>query len=116
MPFLLDLGRLGRLGRLHQRLHGVEPLPNEKSGARACRLAPLQDALIAGECPKVKQIRGFPDGYNHTRALVSRLRNDWNARAPNSVSAATRNRRITMYIGLGGLLILILILWLLGVI
>jgi hypothetical protein len=22
MPFLLDLGRLGRLGRLHQRLHG----------------------------------------------------------------------------------------------
>ena len=23
MPFLLDLGRLDRLGRLHQRLHGV---------------------------------------------------------------------------------------------
>lgn len=32
------------------------------------------------------------------------------------VSEATRNRRNAMYIGLGGILILILILWLLGVI
>jgi hypothetical protein len=33
-----------------------------------------------------------------------------------AVTAATRNGRNEMYIGLGGLLILILILWLLGVI
>jgi hypothetical protein len=45
-----------------------------------------------------------------------RTRNDWNAEAPLTVSAATRKREVHMYIGLGGLLILILILWLLGVI
>ena len=45
-----------------------------------------------------------------------RLRNDGNGGGRISVSASTRNRRFAMYIGLGGLLILILILWLLGVI
>ena len=44
------------------------------------------------------------------------MRNDWNERCPLTVSAATRTREEAMYIGLGGLLILILILWLLGVI
>jgi hypothetical protein len=47
---------------------------------------------------------------------VSRLRNEWNGNLPPLVSAATRIGRNTMYIGLGGLLLLILILWLLGVI
>jgi hypothetical protein len=46
----------------------------------------------------------------------SRERNDWNADRCLTVSAPTRNGRNAMYIGLGGLLILILILWLLGVI
>jgi len=45
-----------------------------------------------------------------------RYRNDWNGNPRLIVSEATRNRRNAMYIGLGGLLILILILWLLGVI
>jgi hypothetical protein len=45
-----------------------------------------------------------------------RQRNKWNGRAVLTVSPARRNRRNVMYIGLGGLLILILILWLLGVI
>jgi hypothetical protein len=46
-----------------------------------------------------------------------RSRNDWNGATPLLVSAAKPNRGArVMYIGLGGLLILILILWLLGVI
>jgi hypothetical protein len=46
-----------------------------------------------------------------------RPRNEWNAEPSPTVSAATRKTGgIDMYIGLGGLLILILILWLLGVI
>jgi hypothetical protein len=59
MPFLLDLGRLCRLGRLHQRLHGVDPFieirkaPHESSAI---------GALFAGERQKVKQIRAFADG------------------------------------------------------
>jgi hypothetical protein len=44
------------------------------------------------------------------------LRNDCNHTARATVSAATRKREEYMYIGLGGILILILILWLLGVI
>ena len=47
---------------------------------------------------------------------ASRGRNDGNGGAAMLVSAATRKREECMYIGLGGLLILILILWLLGVI
>ena len=47
---------------------------------------------------------------------LNRLRNDGNDRGWIAVLARTRNRRFAMYIGLGGLLILILILWLLGVI
>ncbi len=45
-----------------------------------------------------------------------RLRNDWNIDAPLTVSAAKPIQERVMYIGLGGILILILILWLLGVI
>jgi hypothetical protein len=47
---------------------------------------------------------------------TTRRRNDWNARVLLTVFKATRNREECMYIGLGGLLVLILILWLLGVI
>jgi len=45
-----------------------------------------------------------------------RPRNDGNGSGPTIVSEATRIREKLMYIGLGGLLLLILILWLLGVI
>src|SRR5438309_3790648 len=37
MPFLLDLGRLRRPGRLHQRLHGPNLIANEKGGASVRR-------------------------------------------------------------------------------
>jgi hypothetical protein len=48
---------------------------------------------------------------------MSRQRNDWNGGMAPAVSVSTRKYwRNVMYIGLGGLLILILILWLLGVI
>jgi hypothetical protein len=43
-------------------------------------------------------------------------RNDGNEAGAFIVSAATRKQESDMYIGLGGLLVLILILWLLGVI
>ena len=46
----------------------------------------------------------------------NRLRNEWNIDAPLTVSAAKPKQERVMYIGLGGILILILILWLLGVI
>jgi hypothetical protein len=48
--------------------------------------------------------------------MFRRGRNEWNGERRPAVSAPTRNGRNKMYIGLGGLLILILILWLLGVI
>jgi hypothetical protein len=44
------------------------------------------------------------------------MRNDWNEPPTPTVSPAKPNRRRVMYIGLGGILLLILILWLLGVI
>jgi hypothetical protein len=44
-----------------------------------------------------------------------RYRNDWNAPPSPPVSPAKQEERV-MYIGLGGILVLILILWLLGVI
>jgi hypothetical protein len=47
---------------------------------------------------------------------MSRRRNEWNGRTVRTVSSANEHGRNSMYIGLGGLLILILILWLLGVI
>jgi hypothetical protein len=46
----------------------------------------------------------------------SRRRNECNHSAIETVSAPEPNGSCTMYIGLGGILILILILWLLGVI
>ena len=48
--------------------------------------------------------------------ISNRSRNDWNDEAPPTVSDAKPTEERVMYIGLGGLLILILILWLLGVI
>jgi hypothetical protein len=46
-----------------------------------------------------------------------RFRNDWNGWSPRAVcTRKSKIGRLVMYIGLGGLLILILILWLLGVI
>jgi len=44
------------------------------------------------------------------------LRNDWNGAGPLTVSPAKPTEERVMYIGLGGILVLILILWLLGVI
>lgn len=45
------------------------------------------------------------------------MRNDWNGAAGHTVSAAKpKKEERVMYIGLGGILLLILILWLLGVI
>ena len=45
-----------------------------------------------------------------------RPRNDWNGAATLTVSAPKPTEERVMYIGLGGILVLILILWLLGVI
>jgi hypothetical protein len=45
-----------------------------------------------------------------------RTRNDWNARHQPSVLMLREIEERVMYIGLGGLLILILVLWLLGII
>ena len=45
-----------------------------------------------------------------------RLRNDWNGGGSALVVGAKQNTEEIMYIGLGGILLLILILWLLGVI
>jgi hypothetical protein len=59
MPFLLDLGRLRRLGGLHQRLHGVDPFVEMRKATLA---APPVDALFASRRRKVKQMRGFLDG------------------------------------------------------
>jgi hypothetical protein len=49
-------------------------------------------------------------------ALSGRVRNECNQSPRVTVSAAKPTEERVMYIGLGGLLILILILWLLGVI
>jgi hypothetical protein len=64
MPFLVDLGRLGRLGRLHQRLHGDRPLGLWKKRRVG---APPSGELIADGAAKVKQIRHFTERYNNTR-------------------------------------------------
>ena len=49
--------------------------------------------------------------------LSQRFRNDWNGAGPLMVlKVKAKSGGLVMYIGLGGLLILILILWLLGVI
>jgi hypothetical protein len=45
-----------------------------------------------------------------------RRRNDWNGAPSRVVVGAKQNTEDNMYIGLGGILLLILILWLLGVI
>ena len=45
-----------------------------------------------------------------------RLRNVWNGAGAKAVVSANVITEEVMYIGLGGLLILILVLWLLGVI
>jgi hypothetical protein len=45
-----------------------------------------------------------------------RLRNDWNVRPCSPFDDQTKLEERVMYIGLGGILVLILILWLLGVI
>jgi hypothetical protein len=51
------------------------------------------------------------------KAYSCRGRNDWNGAATRTVSAAKpKKEERVMYIGLGGILVLILILWLLGVI
>jgi hypothetical protein len=59
MPFLVDLGRLRRLGRLHQRLHGVDPFVEMR---KAPHQRSASEPLFAGEGQKVKQKRAFRDG------------------------------------------------------
>jgi hypothetical protein len=49
------------------------------------------------------------------RGLI-RIRNGWNGGCRSAVLTSKHNGRKRMYIGLGGILVLILILWLLGVI
>jgi hypothetical protein len=58
----------------------------------------------------------LPTGKIIPQTNIYRLRNDWNEARFLTVTAAKPIGRFAMYIGLGGLLILILILWLLGVI
>ena len=58
----------------------------------------------------------FRTGKIIPQASSCRLRNDWNGGAPLIVSDAKPTEERVMYIGLGGILVLILILWLVGVI
>jgi hypothetical protein len=59
MPVLLDLGRLGRLRGLHQRLHGVNLIKKRKAPPRWQR---PWARLFAGERKKVKEKRAFAAG------------------------------------------------------
>ncbi|WP_196232913.1 hypothetical protein [Sphingomonas segetis] len=88
-------------------------LSNEKSGA--CRHRRRTGYL------RVRRRKSSKSGMFWTGKMIPstpscRLRNDWNIDAPLTVSAAKPIQERVMYIGLGGILILILILWLLGVI
>jgi hypothetical protein len=69
---------------------------------------------------RARQQKSSESGTFQTGKIIpyrtSRPRNDWNAPEGLTVSTATRKWEDFMYIGLGGLLVLILILWLLGVI
>ena len=58
----------------------------------------------------------LPPGKIIPSEISCRDRNDWNGRPTLLVSPAKPTRERVMYIGLGGILLLILILWLLGVI
>jgi hypothetical protein len=78
---------------------------------------PPSDALFAGRARKSSKSGTLPTGKIIPYAGKSRARNDWNGPPALPVVPATgRNSEARMYIGLGGLLVLILILWLLGVI
>jgi hypothetical protein len=75
------------------------------------------DAAICGEGsksqanpPVCRRVKSYP-------GISERHWNGWNGRARSSVlPPKQKHGGIAMYIGLGGLLILILVLWLLGVI
>jgi hypothetical protein len=58
----------------------------------------------------------FLTGKIIPQSSYCRLRNDWNSTAELTVLTAKQTEERVVYIGLGGILVLILILWLLGVI
>jgi hypothetical protein len=101
-------------------------LSNEKSGAKENPSKWYFDGNPARHRRRTRYLRVRPrksskSGRFWTGKLIPsrpscRLRNDGNIDAPLTVSAAKPKQERVMYIGLGGILILILILWLLGVI
>jgi hypothetical protein len=79
-------------------------------------LAPPSPRYSPGKGQKSSKCGRLPTGKIIPYTFTARLRNDWNVGRPRGVGAAKETVEETMYIGLGGILILILILWLLGVI
>jgi hypothetical protein len=86
---------------------------NEKSGANGHRRGGRY-SRCGGE--KSSNSAAFTSGKIIPSTCTERLRNDWNGTGRALVLGAKQNTEDNMYIGLGGILLLILILWLLGVI
>jgi hypothetical protein len=90
-----------------------EPLSNEKSAARRQR---RQTRYLRGMTKKSSKSGAFLTGKIIPSAVepcAKRLEREGTA---HRFTSNTKTGGLDMYIGLGGLLILILILWLLGVI
>jgi hypothetical protein len=86
---------------------------NEKSGtARRRRRAGYSRTTKR----KSSKSAGLARGKIIPKWCDERRRNDWNGPVSRVVVGAKQNTEDKMYIGLGGILLLILILWLLGVI
>jgi hypothetical protein len=88
---------------------------------KAAPHGPATAALCWHEGKKSRKCGRFQTGKIIPSVIAerqpARVRNHWNGAAGAAVDAREKTIwRIAMYIGLGGLLILILILWLLGVI
>jgi hypothetical protein len=78
--------------------------------------APLVQRYLRARGQKSSKSGTLPEGKIIPQGASCPTRNDWNDDAALIVSAAKPTEERVMYIGLGGILILILILWLLGVI
>jgi hypothetical protein len=88
-------------------------LSNEKSGSHE---EPPSRCYLRASSRKSSKSGTLRKGKIIPAPSFCRLRNDWNGDASPTVSAAEPKEERVMYIGLGGILVLILILWLLGVI
>jgi hypothetical protein len=88
---------------------------------KAAPYGPATGRALLREGEKSRKCSYFQTGKiipsNIADGQPARARNHWNGAAAAAVEAREKTKwRIAMYIGLGGLLVLILILWLLGVI